>query len=372
MKYILILVWIGFIAIVAKSFKLQRGELVLGKPQLRYPMWFAILMFVPIIWMAGHRFDIGDTYTYVFSFTNMPTTFGEISNYLSHINKDKGFYLFSCLFRIVCGDLEFSSLKILYLSLIAIIHSVPLILVYRKYSSNYVFSVSLFVLSTDYVMWMCNGMRQFIAVTIVFSATTLILKKKYISLILIILLASTFHQSALIMIPIIFIAQGKAWNKKTLLFLILVIISVTYIGEFTDLMNDTLENTQYSNVIDEYTTFKDDGTNPIRVLIYSMPAILSFFCRKQVTESKNPVINLCTNMSIISMGIYIISMFTSGIYIGRLPIYVSLYGYILLPWEIDTLCIGKNKKVIYMFIVAFYLLFCIYQLNSWSWMVKLW
>ena len=42
-------------------------------------------------------------------------------------------------------------------------------------------------------------------------------KKKYIPLIAIILLGATFHASALLMIPIIFIVQGKAWNKKSVL-----------------------------------------------------------------------------------------------------------------------------------------------------------
>lgn len=42
-------------------------------------------------------------------------------------------------------------------------------------------------------------------------------------------------------------------------------------------------------------------------------------------------------MSIVSAGIYLVSMFTSGIYIGRLPIYCSLYSYVLLPWEIKHL-----------------------------------
>ena len=350
-------------AIVAKSFKLQRVEYVLGKPQFRYPIWFAILMFVPVIWMVGHRYDIGDTYTYVFSFINMPTTFDDISNYLSHLDKDKGFYLVSCLLRIICGDLEFASLKIIYLSLIAIIQSVPLILVYRKYSSNYVFSIFLFIISTDYIMWMCNGIRQFIAVTIIFFATILMIKKKYISLILIILLASTFHQSALIMIPIVFLARGNAWNKKTLIFLGLVILSVVYVGEFTTLMNDTLAETQYSDMASSTVFSEDDGTNPLRVLVYSVPAILSFFCRNQIKASKDPVINLCTNMSIISMGIYIVSMVTSGIYIGRVPIYMSLYSYILLPWEIDHLFKEENRKYIYIAMVVCYLLFYYYQMH---------
>ena len=362
MKYILILVWIGFIAVIAKFGKFQRAENVFGKSQYRYPMWLAVLTFLPIIWLVGHRGYFADTSAYIHSFLCMPSEFDGISNYLLTIDKDKGFYLFSSVLKVIFGN-DY----VIYLTIIATIQSISLILVYRKYSTNYIVSVLLFLLSTDYVMWMCNGMRQFLAVVIIFAATTLMLKKKYIPVILVILLASTIHQSALIMIPIVFIAQGKAWNKKTLIFLGLVVLAVAYVSEFTSLMNDTLENTQYADMTNDFIFTEDDGTNPLRVVVYSIPAILSFIDRKQIKASKDPVINLCTNMSIISMGIYIVSMFTSGIYIGRIPIYVSLYSYILLPWEIDHLFSAEIRKYVYIAMVVCYLLFYYYQMHLvWS------
>lgn len=362
MKYILILVWIGFIAVIAKSGKFQRAENVFGKSQYRYPMWLAVLTFLPIIWLVGHRGWIGDTYAYVNNFYNMPDTFDGISNYLNTVEKDKGFHLFSCVLKTIIGNE-----KIIYLTIIAILQSFSLITVYRKYSSNYILSIFLFLASADYISWMCNGMRQFLAVVIIFAATTLMLKKKYIPVILVILLASTIHQSALIMIPIVFIAQGKAWNKKTLIFLGLVVLAVAYVSEFTSLMNDTLENTQYADMTSDFMFTEDDGTNPLRVAIYSIPAVLSFFCRKNMCGKDSIIINLCTNMSIITMGIYLVSMFTSGIYIGRIPIYTSLYSYILLPWEIEHLFKEENRKYIYIFMIICYLIYYYYQMHvAWS------
>ena len=102
-----------------------------------------------------------------------------------------------------------------------------LIYVYRKYSSRYLVSFFLFIASTDYISWMFNGIRQFLAVTITFIGIKFILDKKYAKAIILILIASLMHQSALLVIPFIFIAQGKAWNKKTLLFMVAVIALVT-------------------------------------------------------------------------------------------------------------------------------------------------
>lgn len=87
----------------------------------------------------------------------------------------------------------------------------------------------MFVVSTDYLSWMFNGMRQFIAVCIILLSFELILRKKVLWAIAVILLAATFHASALIMIPLIFVIQGRAWNRKMLLFLACVGVAILLI-----------------------------------------------------------------------------------------------------------------------------------------------
>lgn len=189
------------------------------------------------------------------------------------------------------------------------------------------------------------------------------LRNKYVSLILVILLASLFHQSALIMIPIVLIAQGKAWNTRTLLFIAIIIIAVLFVGRFTSLLDAVLEETQYASVVSDYTSWNDDGTNPIRVLVYSLPAILAFLGRKRIMYEDDQLINLCTNFSLVTAGLYLVSMFTSGIFLGRLPIYTSLYSYILLPWEIENLFIRESKRLMYVAMIVGYLGFYYYQMH---------
>ena len=169
--------------------------------------------------------------------------------------------------------------------------------------------------------------------------------------------------AALLMIPIIFIVQGKAWNKKTLLFIVLVLVAILFIDSFTSFLDDSLQNTQYNNVVKDYTEWKDDGTNPIRVLVYSIPTIIALIGKKRIEESNSILINMCVNMSIVSTGLFVVSMFTSGIFMGRLPIYCSLFGFILLPWEIDNIFDIKIKRILYLIAVILFLLFYFYQLH---------
>jgi hypothetical protein len=94
-----------------------------------------------------------------------------------------------------------------------------------------------------------------------------------------------------------------------------------------------------------------------------MPAVFAFMGRKAIERTNNPLINLCTNMSLITAGLYLISVFTSGIFIGRLPIYASLYGYILLPWEINYMYKDSSRFMVYGLMILFYLVFYYYQMH---------
>lgn len=356
-QYILILIWIGFMALISNLIYMKRFELVCGEEVKRYRWIFAIIVFIPIIWMAGNRGWFADTGAYITNYQAMPSNIFELPTYIANVSKDKGFSALSVVLKSFLGS-DYTP----YLMVLAVFQGVSLVCFFRKYSSDYILSVFLFVASTDYISWMFNGLRQFMAVTIILFATPLMLKKKYFAVICVILLASTMHQSALLMIPFVIIAQGEAWNKKTLLFIAAALLAIVFVDQFTNILDDTLSGTQYVNVVSDYTSWNDDGTNPLRVAVYSVPALLALLGRKQIRAKRNLVINFCTNMSIISMGLYLISMVTSGIFIGRLPIYCSLFGYILLPWEINNLFTKDSKIIAYIGVIGAYIVFYYYSI----------
>lgn len=359
MEYIFVLVWIGILAVFAKYVNVQKTELVDGVEITRYNWIFAFIAFLPIVFIAANRpANFTDTSAYRVAFNHMPDTFNELPSYLSDKNKDQGFYFISSIIRILI-----TKDATVYFYIIAAFQGIALVYLYRNYSPSYLVSLFLFVASADYVMWMCNGVRQFLAVTIILFATPFILKRKYIPAIAIILLASTMHRSALIMIPIIFIIQGDVWNKRTVLFIIAVIIVIVFVDQFTSFLDDTLSGTQYQKVVSDTEKYGYKGTNFLRVAVYSIPATLSFIFRKKINEEGSTIIKISANMSIISSGLYIVSMFTSGMFIGRLPIYCSLYGYIFLPWIIMKTSDEKAKGMIYFLMVVMYLIYYYVQVH---------
>lgn len=349
------IMWVCVGGLLVSKLSTRKHIEVLGNKRERWSIPALLILLAPLVyWCATRTLWVGDTYAYWNMFNNAPNSLSGVVSFANTYSKDNFFYGFSATIKCLI-----SQNHQVYFGIIASIQMLCLGLTYRKYSRNVWMSIFLLVASTDYCAWMYNGMRQFLAATICFTALPFIVKKKYIPAILIVLLGSLMHKTALLLIPVIFIVQGKAWNKKTILIMTGTIFVVAFVGEFTGFLDSMLQETQYENVVSDWTEGQDDGTNVLRVLVYAVPTIIALVYKRTIQESDNTLINICVNMSIISTAIYVVSMFTSGIFIGRLPIYMSLYNYILLPWELRH-CFQKSSRLFITasMCVAYFLFYC--------------
>ena len=342
--YVLAIVWVAVVALVYSNVQTMRIEYVMDKEVVRCTPLFAILAVLPLIWWAGMRDHwFGDTGMYVGFFNSLPDSFSEFrETVFPSLSKDRGFYSLVWLIRWMIGKNA-----TVYLVIIASIQALLLAFAYRKYSVNYILAIFIFIASTDYYSWMFNGIRQFTAATIMLAAEGFIYRRKYIQMVLVILLAATFHASALLMLPALFFVQGEAWNRKSIAMLIGIILAMRFIGPVVHVLDRLLSETQYENVVSDWQSWNDNGTHPLRVLVYAVPTIIAFFGRKTIKKYNDPVVNVSVNMSIISTSLYLFSMVTSGIFIGRLPIYFSLFSNgILLPWEMENLFTENSKQIV--------------------------
>lgn len=361
-NYWWLLIWLalagGLLAVAVPKKPVQ----VLGKTEYRWSWGAALVLACPYVIWAANRGDIGDTYAYRIVFRNIPTMGGELAAYLSTNDKDQGFTVLVSLIKSVIGSNE-----ILFFFLIAAFQMFCVVYFFRKYSANFFLCVFMFVISTDYLSWMFNGIRQFVAVCIILLSFGLVLRKRYIPAIFVILLASTIHASALMMIPLIFVIQGRAWNWKTLFLLICVGAAILLIDPFTAFLDSVLAETQYNDLITNDIWRNDDGTNILRALFYSIPAALSLIGKKQVDKRNSPIVNLCVNCSACTAALYFLSVFSSGIYIGRLPIYTTLQGYAVVPWLIDHTFTKRSARIVVGGLVCGYLAFFYYQMHfTWN------
>ena len=356
------LLWVFLAGGISLFFNFEREETDLqGRRVLRWRWLPAVLLMVPLVLLAAYRpLQFGDSGTYYGFFNVAPSSLSSFQSFIAGQEKDPGYGVLEIVFKSLI-----STKYELFFLFIAILQAIGLIITFRKCSTDYAFSVFLFVASADYYSWMHNGTRQFIAVTLIFAFLPLLIRKQtiltMITLVLVILLASTFHLSALLCIPVLFMSLGKPWNWRTIVFMLGVILVIFFLDRFTNLLADMMEDTQYSAEVEQLST--STGTNIFRVVFYSIPTVASFFFRRRIAAAQNKTINICVNLSIASMGLYIISYFTSGLLIGRLPIYFSLANYILIPWMIDEFFEERSAKVIKVGFIIMYTAFFYYQVG---------
>jgi len=356
-NYWWLLIWMFIAGGFSIVFAPQQQEIVLGQKCYRWNRISAVLLALPFAVWAGWRPDkFGDTGMYRARFQNIAAGVSNIIPYVRGQAKDRGYAFLEAAFKSLISQSDK-----LFLFSIALLQLLCLVYIYRKFSRNYWLSMFMFVASTDYLSWMHNGMRQFIAVTIIFAALPLLIKKRYLLVTIAVLIAVQVHLSALICLPFIFIVNGRAWNMRTVAFIIFVLLGVLFIDRVTGFITDAMMDTAYEGDIQIF--IEDDGTNIFRVLFYSVPAIMSLFFRRYIHAADDPVVNVCTNLSIVAAGFYLFSYYTSGILIGRLPIYFSLANYILIPWLITEVFSPSSALLMDAVFVGVYTSFYYYQVG---------
>lgn len=362
-NYWWLLIWLFLFGGISLAFIPRQEEYVLGERCVRWSWFAAIILALPyVIWGGVRSNAIGDTAMYRKIFNEMPVGLSGLGSYISSLTKDRGFSILEYLFKTVV-----SQKSELFFLFIAAIQIFCLVSVYRKYSRNYWLSMFLFVASTDYLSWVFNGMRQFLAAALIFAALPLLVNRNKVGMVLVVLLASQIHISALIFLPFIFIVNGRAWNIRTLAFIFSITLAVLFLDRVTGVITGALEDTVYESEIMFFNSEVDNGTNIFRVLFYSVPAVLAWIFRPYLDRANDPLINICANLSVVAACFYVFSYFTSGVIVGRLPIYFSLANYILIPWLIDEVLDSVSAVFISTVFVGVYTVFFYIQLHlSWG------
>lgn len=231
--------------------------------QKKVPLAYAIVVFGYFIFWIGMRKYVADTTQYISSFNAIPVDFSTAWNKIDWEGKGPGFDIFNIIFKCFISD-NYTW----WLMTIAILSGVCIMVVLRKYSCDFFFSSFLFMTLLTF-QWMMNGMRQFICVAVLFLCCDWIKDGKFIRLLIAVLLMSTFHMTALLMIPIYFVARSKPWDKKIGLFIIGIILICIFAEPFFSGVDSALGGTAYEGATSQFK--EDDGVNPLKFLFIAIP-----------------------------------------------------------------------------------------------------
>lgn len=198
-----------------------------------------------------------------------------------------------------------------------------------------------------------NGMRQGIAVSIVLFASIYVYKKKLLPFILLILLASTFHFSAIFMLVLYFIRFRIDFWKYLLL------IFISYLLVATGAINLILkEVTVYIPRYDFYaaTELLDADKDSILALGVLLKVIISLVLIYFYKGKYNIIIvyyQIGVILNVLSIGTFMI---------GRLGYYFYIFDMVAIPYIINKLYPGKNINWLFYLVFASYFILLVKML----------
>ncbi|MFK4425315.1 MULTISPECIES: EpsG family protein [Bacillus] len=294
-----------------------------------------------LVLVSGFRNNIGDTYFYMHAFKVTDFNWGYIQN-----SKDVGFSILQMILKVYTDDPQ------VLIFITALITNILIVAVLYKYSRMIELSLYVYIASGMYLVSM-NGVRQYLTAAIIFTATKYILDGNWKKYFLIVLFASTFHQSALVLIPIYFVVRRKAWSTITFILLFLAVLIVIGFNQFAEAFFATIGDTQYGH----YKDFQEGGANILRVAVEATPLILAFIGRHKLRELF-PKSDYIVNMALLGLVFMIIS--TQNWIFARFSIYFGLYQLILISWVIKVF-IEKDQKLIYYAVILCYFIYFVYE-----------
>jgi transmembrane protein EpsG len=304
----------------AKSYKIEK----LGSS--------VVIILLTVI--SGLRSGIGDTGYYMYSYVNLSLDINSIFEL-----RDWGFLLYQSVLRLLFPHPQALLIVTAFITLLLIVKNLV------RFSYSLSFSIFLFLTSGIYLSTM-NGMRQYLAASIIFIASIFLFKKDRFKYLLMILLASTLHNSALVMIPVYFIVHRKAWSKLNIvIYTILIAIALNF-NVFFDTFSTLLSNSQYSFYIGTFGSDYYQGTNILRIIFGSLPLLLSFFYRKRLSENLM-YYDIYSNFATLS---FIMLLYASNNWLfARLNFYFGLYNLIFIP-AIVFICFKPKQRLLVSYI----------------------
>lgn len=295
-----------------------------------------------LILVSGFRGgSIGDTGAYKHAFVTNNFTWDYV---MSHENI--GFGIFQMIIK------EFTNDPQILLFISALITNALIIYVFYKYSRMIELTLFVYITSGFFITSM-NGLRQCLTAAIIFAATKFIIEGSWKKYFLVVMLASTIHQTAIVLLPIYFIVRRKAWTKMTFLLILMSVIIVIGFNQFMEVLFGALGDSHYG----EYKDFNEGGANVIRVAVEGTPLLIAFFGREKLRNIM-PHSDIIVNMALFSVVFMIIS--TQMWIFARFSIYFSLYQFILISWVVK-LFKNSNQRFIYYSILVLYFVYHYYE-----------
>ena len=294
---------------------------------------FMILVCLQLILLCGLRLmTVGrDTYSYVNLY--YPNVIGTAlnANFFRVFNRESGYYLLTKLISLISTE---------YPILLIVVSSIPLILLcitVYKYSKDVVLSMTTFIALRPYA-FLFTGIRQSIALGICFYSYRFIKEKRFIPFAACVVIASSFHTSAIVFLLAYLLNKIKLNIKNFVIVILTFPVVLMLRNPILTMFNPFLGQLRYQYSGD--MSFEDGlGT----ILVYSMIFIIGLMHRKHMIQrdEKSDILFLLVLLSIsfYILG-YVVSSFT------RIAIYFGWFMILFLPQITSIFKVDRERVLV--------------------------
>lgn len=244
--------------------------------------------------------------------------------------QEVGWLCLNKIVSIISSDFQF------FLAVIALFIVGMIGFVIYKYSSNVYLSLLVYYTFGLYHFFF-SGLRQGIAVSLTFLSYYFLDKKKYLWYVLLVLLASTMHSSALVFFIAYPVSKINFTPKKSLLLLGGVLCLLPFLSSIVGALTSILFPNRYQH-------YESGGGAITMFIVYAFIFVISLGKQSEYMEKLRGIILF----AVIGQSLGIISS-TS---MTRIGFYFSVFFSLLIP-ELVNMYFGKNNRILGTFITSF-------------------
>ncbi|MHB1001507.1 MAG: EpsG family protein [Armatimonadota bacterium] len=300
------------------------------------------ILAVSLILIEGLRYGVGtDYWTYHSVFSSY-----SFDNIFSLSSSGFGFDIIYKVFLNINSDPQFVFL------MMALITNVLAIVTIKNISDDFALAMFLFITSGVYYASF-NGIRQMFAVMVIFFASKYLFAGRWKPYVIFVLLASTIHQTAIIMLPAYFILRARKFDWKMLIVVTgFILFTVTFTWS-TNLLINSLGDSKLANDYRSVSQTTGEGINILRFLLWAVPVAFAFVYRNKLKQMS--LFNECIlNASI--LGTLFMLIATKHWIFARMAMYFSPF-YILLVSQLAKTFRIEDRRIVNIFIMAVFFVY---------------
>lgn len=345
--YLITLIGAVGLALCAERLQFSDGSLSDSQTHTGLNKFWVVLLIIFLVIISGFRYQnyfLSDEYNYrmgVISSMGQAFDWSQIA-----LDEEWLFYVLTW----VCANVFKNDQALIFIA--ALVTNTLIVCFFAKYAKPFWFVIFLYISSGAFSASM-NILRQYIAVAILLWCYPLAQKRKFLPYLILVVIASFFHQSAWLMLPVYFVLRRRQFDLWTIA---IAGIALLVFANFEEVMSSVLPNTEYDHYLDDITE-GGYGVGLIRVATWLVPYVIILLFHKRFNDHFRTqydtlyAVLLAACISVVSL---------QYVFVARIDAYFTLITYLAII-KIPDLFDEKGKRLMLCAMVLLFFIFGAYQ-----------